>query len=169
MSSLVTITSNEGLVGEITVDGGANVTIGPQTNLPGIQNNGSGLVHITGSSTSVDLSDGAYIQVDSGNLTIEGTINWSNNSQTELSAGGNTVAHFGYSQGAGHTLNFTEDSFFGAGLSASTRAWGFGDSGTSTAANPSHTYSAAGTYTVTFTLTDNASNVSVCTLSVTTT
>ena len=28
-------------------------------------------------------------------------------------------------------------------------AWAFGDGGTSTAANPSHTYAAAGTYTVT--------------------
>jgi PKD repeat protein len=35
-------------------------------------------------------------------------------------------------------------------------AWAFGDGGTSTAQNPSHTYAAAGTYTVGLTVTDNA-------------
>jgi PKD repeat protein len=34
-------------------------------------------------------------------------------------------------------------------------AWNFGDGSTSTAANPSHTYSAAGVYTATLTVTDN--------------
>lgn len=34
-------------------------------------------------------------------------------------------------------------------------AWTFGDGGTSNAANPSHTYAAAGTYTATLTVTDN--------------
>src|SRR5207247_1583984 len=33
--------------------------------------------------------------------------------------------------------------------------WDFGDGGTSTAANPSHTYNAAGTYTATLVVTDN--------------
>lgn len=36
-----------------------------------------------------------------------------------------------------------------------SRAWTFGDGGTSTATNPSHTYAAAGTYTVKLTVTDN--------------
>src|SRR6185437_5425401 len=37
----------------------------------------------------------------------------------------------------------------------SSRSWTFGDGGTSTATNPSHTYAASGTYTVTLTVTDN--------------
>lgn len=41
------------------------------------------------------------------------------------------------------TVNFTNTS-----SNASTYSWSFGDSGTSTAQNPSHTYNALGTYTV---------------------
>lgn len=46
---------------------------------------------------------------------------------------------------AGQPVTFTNLSF---PLSA-TQAWDFGDGGTSTATNPTHTYAAAGTYTVT--------------------
>ncbi len=53
-------------------------------------------------------------------------------------------------------VQFTDasgDTGCGGGAIAS-RAWDFGDGGTSTAQNPSHTYAAAGTYTVTLTVTD---------------
>ena len=36
-----------------------------------------------------------------------------------------------------------------------SRLWTFGDGGTSTLANPSHTYAAAGSYTATLTVTDD--------------
>ena len=39
--------------------------------------------------------------------------------------------------------------------SIASRSWTFGDGGTSTATNPSHTYASAGTYTVALTVTDN--------------
>ena len=48
------------------------------------------------------------------------------------------------------TVNFTNAS---TGGSVTSRLWDFGDFGTSTALNPSHTYLAAGTYTVSLTST----------------
>lgn len=64
------------------------------------------------------------------------------------------VANFSVST-SGLTATFTDTSTDSDGTLA-TRAWNFGDSTTSTATNPSKTYSAAGTYTVTLTVTDNA-------------
>ncbi len=55
---------------------------------------------------------------------------------------------------SGLTATFTDTSTDTDGTIAS-RSWAFGDGGTSTATNPSHTYATAGTYTVTLTVTDN--------------
>ncbi len=69
--------------------------------------------------------------------------------------GGNTapVANF-TTMLSGLTANFTDTSTDSDGTIAS-RSWNFGDGTTSTAINPSKTYAAAGTYTVTLTVTDN--------------
>ena len=53
------------------------------------------------------------------------------------------------------TANFTDSSTDVDGTIVS-RNWNFGDSTTSPATSPSHTYAAAGTYTVTLTVTDNS-------------
>jgi len=50
-----------------------------------------------------------------------------------------------------------------------TRSWDFGDGGTSTLQNPSHTYGSAGTYNVTLTVTDNGGLTDSETNAVTTT
>jgi PKD repeat protein len=55
---------------------------------------------------------------------------------------------------SGLTANFT-DASTDAGGSIASRSWNFGDGTTSTATNPSKTYAAAGSYTVTLTVTDN--------------
>ncbi|MEH6420656.1 M12 family metallo-peptidase [Pseudomonas sp. CGJS7] len=81
--------------------------------------------------------------------------------------GGNTapVANFSSST-SGLTANFTDSSTDSDGSIAS-RSWNFGDGTTSTATNPSKTYSAAGTYTVTLTVTDNGGATHTKTASVT--
>jgi serine protease len=72
-------------------------------------------------------------------------------------SGGSTnqppVAAFTYTC-SGLTCQFTDGSSDPDG-SISSRSWAFGDGTTSTATNPSKTYSAGGTYTVTLTVTDN--------------
>jgi PKD repeat protein len=77
------------------------------------------------------------------------------------------VANFTFTT-SGLTATFTDTSTDSDGTIAS-RAWNFGDSTTSTAANPSKTYTAAGTYTVTLTVTDNAGATNTKTASVTVT
>ncbi|MEO6688571.1 MAG: PKD domain-containing protein [Dokdonella sp.] len=83
------------------------------------------------------------------------------------SGGGNVppVANFGSST-SGLTANFTDSSSDSDGTIAS-RAWTFGDGGTSTATNPSHTYAANGTYSVSLTVTDNGGATNTKTASVT--
>ena len=80
--------------------------------------------------------------------TFSGTCN-------KAGSGGNVapVANFS-STTSGLTAAFTDTSTDSDGTIAS-RSWAFGDGTTSTAANPSKTYAAAGTYTVTLTVTDN--------------
>jgi serine protease len=81
--------------------------------------------------------------------------------------GGNTapVASFTFST-SGLTATFTDGSTDPGGSIAS-RSWNFGDGTTSTATNPSKTYAAAGTYTVTLTVTDNGGLTNTTTRSVT--
>jgi PKD repeat protein len=50
------------------------------------------------------------------------------------------------------SCNFTDQSTDNLGVTS--RSWDFGDGGTSTATNPSHTYAIGNTYTVTLTVTD---------------
>lgn len=66
---------------------------------------------------------------------------------------------------SGLTANFTDRSTDSDGTIAS-RSWNFGDGTTSTATNPSKTYTAAGTYTVKLTVTDNKGATSTATQSI---
>jgi len=71
------------------------------------------------------------------------------------STGGTPTANFSDTT-SGLTATFT-DSSTDSGGTISTHAWTFGDGSTSTATSPSHTYAAAGTYSVTETVTDSVS------------
>ena len=57
-------------------------------------------------------------------------------------------------------VQFTDQSTPGS-FPITSRAWSFGDGGTSTAQSPSHTYAAAGSYAVTLTVTTSAGSDSV--------
>jgi len=67
--------------------------------------------------------------------------------------GGTPTASFSSSSN-GLAVTFTDTST-DAGGSLSTHSWTFGDGASSTDANPSHTYTAAGTYSVTETVADS--------------
>jgi PKD repeat protein len=54
----------------------------------------------------------------------------------------------------GLSCSFADASTDDGGAAGLTYSWSFGDGGTSTATNPAHTYAAAGSYTVTLTVTD---------------
>ncbi len=83
--------------------------------------------------------------------------------------GGNVapVANFSFVTNA-LVATFTDSSTDSDGTIAS-RSWNFGDSSTSTATNPSHTYAAAGTYSVSLQVTDNGGLTNTKTSSVTVT
>lgn len=79
----------------------------------------------------------------------------------------NITANFsiGPAQGAGqtpHTVDFTDKS--SATQPIVSYLWDFGDGNTATETNPSHTYSSAGTYDVTLTVTDAGGNSDSLTL-----
>jgi hypothetical protein len=75
------------------------------------------------------------------------------------------TANFGFATNA-LTATFTDGSTDSDGSIAS-RQWNFGDGSTSTATNPSKTYAAAGTYTVSLTVTDDRGGTATTTRSVT--
>ncbi len=90
---------------------------------------------------------------------------------TVTTGGGNQAPVAAYSYVSnGLTVTFSDSSSDPDGSIAS-RSWNFGDGSTSTASNPSKTYSAAGSYTVVLTVTDNlgASNSTSKTVVVTST
>jgi PKD repeat protein len=77
-------------------------------------------------------------------------------SYTAPGSGGTPTANFTFTT-SGLTATFTDNRRIRAARSARIRGR-FGDGGTSTATSPSHTYAAAGTYSVTETVTDSVNS-----------
>ncbi|HWX66572.1 MAG TPA: PKD domain-containing protein [Rhodanobacter sp.] len=109
-------------------------------------------------------SPGGAANVTMGNGTYAEQASWSNDTNSCAishpivgggGGGGTPVANFSDTT-SGLTANFT-DSSTDTGGTISSHSWTFGDGSTSTATSPSHTYAAAGTYSVTETVTDSVS------------
>ncbi len=107
---------------------------------------------------------GGAANITFGNGTYTEQASWSNDTNScaithpivgGSGGGGTPVANFGYTANA-LVVSFT-DSSTDTGGTLSAHAWTFGDGGTSTATNPSHTYATAGTYSVAEKVTDSAS------------
>ena len=106
----------------------------------------------------------ALVAMSTGSFAMQST--WSNDTnRCDLThpivtggSGGTPVANF-TSTTSGLTATFT-DSSTDTGGTITSRSWTFGDGGTSTATNPTHTYAAAGSYSVVETVTDSASGQS---------
>ncbi|HEV2621219.1 MAG TPA: PKD domain-containing protein [Frateuria sp.] len=121
----------------------------------------------------ISSGQGATQNVVMGNGSYAMQSTWSNDtnecdiSHPIVGGGGSStpVANFGETI-SGLTVNFT-DSSTDTGGTISSRSWTFGDGGTSTATNPSHTYAAAGTYNVSLKVTDNLGATNTKTQSVT--
>jgi PKD repeat protein len=67
------------------------------------------------------------------------------------------------------TVTFSSAGSFDPGGSIASYLWNFGDGTTSAAANPSHTYTSAGTYTARLTVTDNAGSTASASVTITVT
>ena len=121
-------------------------------------------------------SAGGAANVTMGNGTYTEQASWSNDTNSCAishaivgGGGGNVapVANFSFTTSS-LVATFTDSSTDSDGSIAS-RAWTFGDGGTSTATSPSHTYAAAGTYSVALKVTDNGGLTNTKTTSVTVT
>jgi len=139
--------------------------------------------HVSGSSSNgqengdecawISSGQGATANVVMGSGTFPMQSTWSNDTnECDIthpivggSTGGTPVANFSDTI-SGLTVNFT-DSSTDTGGTISSRSWNFGDGSSSTATNPSHTYTAAGTYSVALTVTDSTGATNTKTQSVT--
>lgn len=108
-------------------------------------------------------SAGGAANITMGNGTYTEQASWSND--TNSCAISHPIVGGGGGGGGTPTANFTDtvsgltatftDTSTDSGGTIGSHAWTFGDGGTSTATSPSHTYAAAGTYSVTETVTDS--------------
>jgi PKD repeat protein len=104
--------------------------------------------------TRSDIS-GDYFHPSVAGQAKLASVSWSAGYTWATSPPPNVAPSASFTSGCSYLVcTFTDTSTDSDGVIAA-RAWTFGDGATSTATNPSHTYAAAGTYTVGLTVTDN--------------
>ena len=115
----------------------------------------------------LETGSGNWINSDDGDAVKEPLVNVASpeGGQTPPPSNQSPVASF-TSSCSGLSCSFTDTSTDAEG-SISGWSWSFGDNVTSTQRSPSHTYGAAGTYTVSLTVTDSAGATNTATKSVT--
>jgi PKD repeat protein len=156
-----TITNGSGAaISGVTVSAGANSAT---TNASGVYT----LNLANGSYTLTPSLSGYTFSPANRSVTVSGAAVSGQNFTGTASTNANPVANFSFTT-SGLTANFTDSSTDSDGSIAS-RSWNFGDGTTSTATNPSKAYSAAGTYNVALTVTDNLGATNTVTKAVTVT
>jgi len=115
----------------------------------------------SGNNNGVSAGPGYDLVTGRGSIILSTAINHIGGGSANVAP----VANFTVTT-SGLTANFTDSSTDSDGTIAS-RSWNFGDNSTSTATNPSHTYAAAGTFSVVLTVTDNGGLTNSKTVSVT--
>jgi PKD repeat protein len=134
----------------------------PEKRVIGQLHGGPSSCSATGANRS-DVYGRLFVSWTGGGTSSSRLSNWLDTGNTgvqfidglDSGGGGNVspVANFSFTTNL-LVANFIDSSSDSDGTIAS-RAWTFGDGGTSTATSPSHTYASAGTYSVTLTVTDN--------------
>jgi len=121
-----------------------------------------------GDGTSSTAQNPTHVYSSPGTYSVSLTVTGSGGSNTMTrngfivvsASGSGVVANFSASRQAGPAplnVSFTDESTG----TVSSYNWSFGDGGTSTARNPSHTYSSPGTYTVSLTVTGSGGSKTV--------
>lgn len=145
--------------GSVTTSGGAGIA-----GVTVSSGSASTTTNSSGSYTLANLANGSYtitpslsgytFSPASRSVSVSGANVSGQNFTGTAPANNPPTANFSFATN-GLSASFTDGSSDSDGSIAS-RSWNFGDSTSSTATNPSHTYAAAGTYSVTLTVTDNA-------------
>jgi PKD repeat protein len=112
---------------------------------------------LTLTAMKVELGGGTWEGVASPGIAIFDDLRLALNSGTPPPTNQPPVARAGgpYSGTAGQPVAFNGSTSSDPDGSIVSYQWSFGDGGTATGATPSHTYAAAGSFTVTLTVTDN--------------
>ena len=147
----VTISPQNGFAGSVALSA-SGLPSGVSASFSPASTSGTSTLTLSASSTAATGSATVTITGTSGTLTHSATLNLTVN---PAATGGTPTANFTDTV-SNLTVAFT-DASTDSGGSISSWSWNFGDSNTSTSQSPSHTYAAAGTYSVTETVTDGVS------------